>query len=296
MVRLAHFSDIHVTSEPLGWETRDWFNKRLPGWINLRWLGRGRRFRTADDVVEALVADLRQRRPDHLVFSGDATAMGFETEFMHAAELLRLKDPDLPPGIAVPGNHDYYTRASAKVGHFERYFTPWQTGERIDDFTYPFAQRVGSVWLVAVNSCTGNRWTWDASGQVDAPQLERLDQLLAHLEPAPRILVTHYPICLASGKRERRTHGLRNLTDLIAVAARGGVGLWLHGHRHGAYYLSHPGVAPFPVVCVGSATQSGYWSYNEYAVEGRQVRATRRRYDPERRRFADSESFELQMP
>src|SRR5436305_919631 len=86
MLRLAHFSDIHLTADPLGWERGDWFNKRLPGWINLRWLGRGRRFRTADDVVEAMTADLRRRRPDHLIFSGDATALGFESEFARAAE------------------------------------------------------------------------------------------------------------------------------------------------------------------------------------------------------------------
>ncbi len=164
MVRLAHFSDIHVTAEPLGWERRDWFNKRLPGWINFRWLGRGLRFRDADQVVATMVAELRQRRPDHLIFSGDATAMGFETEFAHAAKLLAVQDPDLPPALAVPGNHDYYTRASAKLGNFEHYFARWQTGQRVEDFTYPFAQKVGPVWLVAANSCTGNRWTWDASG------------------------------------------------------------------------------------------------------------------------------------
>lgn len=296
MVRLTHFSDIHVTAEPLGWERRDWFNKRLPGWINFRWLGRGRRFRDADQVVATMVAELRERMPDHLIFSGDATAMGFETELIHAARLLGVQDPNLPPGLAVPGNHDYYTRASAKLGNFERYFARWQTGQRIDDLTYPFAQKVGPIWLVAANSCTANRWTWDASGEIDQSQLDRLGKLLESLGSGPRILVTHYPICLASGKRERRTHGLRNLSDLISVAARGGIGLWLHGHRHGAYYLSQPGVAPFPVVCVGSATQSGYRSYNEYVIEGHQIRALRRRYDPTQRRFVQIESFDLQMP
>src|ERR1700704_3736910 len=112
MIRLIHFSDIHITAQPLGWQTRDWFNKRLPGWINFRWLGRAHRFRAADEVVNALVADLIARRPDRLVFSGDATAMGFEPEFVRAVELLRVGREDMPPGLAVPGNHDYYTRIS----------------------------------------------------------------------------------------------------------------------------------------------------------------------------------------
>src|SRR4051812_2671647 len=88
MIRLAHFSDVHVTARPLDWTRADWFNKRLPGWFNLRCLGRGRRFARTDEVLAALAADLRARRPDHVVFSGDATALGFEAEFARAVALL----------------------------------------------------------------------------------------------------------------------------------------------------------------------------------------------------------------
>src|SRR5439155_18065404 len=99
-VRLAHFSDIHLTAKPLGWQLRDWFNKRLTGWLNLRLLRRSRRFRQADNIIVALVAELRRRRPDAIVFSGDATALGFPSEFERAAALLGLRDPDPLPGVA----------------------------------------------------------------------------------------------------------------------------------------------------------------------------------------------------
>jgi 3',5'-cyclic AMP phosphodiesterase CpdA len=296
MVRLAHLSDIHLTSPTLEWTLGDWFTKRYPGWINFRWLGRRFRFRQADEVLSILTAELRSRCPDRIIFSGDATAMGFESEFRRAAEFLGLADAKTPSGLAVPGNHDYYTPGVAASGLFERYFAPWQTGERIDGAIYPFAQRVNEVWLVAVNSCTGNRWFWDASGGVGSSQLERLDRLLQTLPPGPRILITHYPVCLVSGKRERRTHGLRDVLDLVAVAARGGVCLWLHGHRHGPYYLAKPELAPFPVICAGSATQSGLWSYGEYTIEGRQLRALRRVFDPTSRSFQDQETFALDLP
>jgi len=294
-VRLAHLSDVHITARPLGWRRPDWFTKRFPGWINYRWLGRAHRFRRADEVLAALLTDLRARPPDRVIFSGDATALGFEAEFVRAALLLGVGSPEALPGLAVPGNHDYYTPAVQRSGLFERYFAPWQTGERIDGTTYPFAQRVGPVWLVAVNSCTGNRAPWDAGGSVDAPQLERLGLLLERLEPGPRILVTHYPVALSSGQKERRTHGLRNLTDLVRVAARGGVCLWLHGHRHGPYCLPSPSFAPFPVICAGSATQYGLWSYNEYAIAGSRLEATRRVYAPGTRRFEDAGTFELSL-
>src|SRR5262249_36580920 len=157
-VRLAHFSDIHVTAPDCAWKRSDWFNKRMSAWLNLRVLGRGYRFRHTDRVLTALGEDLRQRGYDRLLFSGDATALGFEEEVARAARLLGVGRPDTPPGLAVPGNHDYMTRHALAGGQFERHFAPWQRGERVDASTYPFAQRVGPVWLIGVNSATPNRW------------------------------------------------------------------------------------------------------------------------------------------
>jgi len=292
-VRLAHFSDIHVTCRPLGWQREDWLNKRLAAWMNLRILGRAHRFRHADQVLVALMSDLRLRRPDHLIFSGDATALGFEAELIHAAGLIGLRDGARLPGIAVPGNHDYCTPTAAESGDFEKHFACWQTGERVDDAVYPFAQRVGSAWLVAVNTSTANRWAWDASGGVDALQLDRLARLLSRLPGGPRILVTHYPVCLKSGKPERRSHRLRNLDDLVRIAAAGKISLWLHGHRHGAYHHESPMLAPFPVICAGSATQYGLWSYSEYLILEGQVKGMRRVYDQQSGAFREDESFQV---
>jgi 3',5'-cyclic AMP phosphodiesterase CpdA len=294
-VRLAHLSDIHITTSPLGWRLRDYFNKRLPGYFNFRVMGRGRRFSNAETVLSDLVAEVEQRRPDHVVFSGDATAMGYAAEFARAASLLKVGDAEMLPGLAVPGNHDYYTVQSAAAGMFERYFAPWQQGERVDDAVYPFAQRVGHVWLIGVNSCTGNRWAWDAGGAVDVPQLDRLARLLDRMDGGPRILVTHYPIGLADGRKELFNRGLRNLGDLVKVAERGGVRLWLHGHRHGGYHLATSGHASFPAICVGSATQNHHWTYNEYTVEGDHLRAARRVYSPRDRCFVETSAFELTL-
>jgi 3',5'-cyclic AMP phosphodiesterase CpdA len=294
-VRLAHVSDVHVTADPIGWRPVDYWSKRYTGWINFRWLGRRHRFRHAEDVLAALTADLKRQRPHRVVFSGDATALGFEAEFARAAALLHVSGSNALPGLAVPGNHDYYTRAVEASGLFERYFAPWQEGERVDGAIYPFAQRVGHVWLVAVNSATGNRWSWDASGAVDAGQLDRLQRLLRQLGPGPRILVTHYPVRLASGRRERRSHGMRNLPDVLAVAAEGGISLWLHGHRHGAYRLTVPNLARFPIICAGSTTQSGQWSYGSYTIDGRDFHGVRRVFQPDGSHFTDGEGFEFEL-
>lgn len=295
VVRLAHFSDIHITSCPLGAPLRQWLNRRTAAWLNLRVLGRARRFRHADDVIHTLMAELRERGIDHLIFSGDATALGCENEMARAAKLLQVAERESLPGLAVPGNHDYCTPQDIADRRFERHFAPWLAGERVDGSTYPFAQRVGHVWLVAVNSSTANRWPWDASGAVSAEELKRLEELLPRLTGGPRILITHYPLCKSDGDPEPVTHGLRNRLELLDVAARGGVALWLHGHRHHAYQHHDPNLAPFPVICAGSATQSGRWSYGDYTIRGNRLEAVRRSFDLETGRFRDAEKFELEL-
>jgi 3',5'-cyclic AMP phosphodiesterase CpdA len=290
-VRLAHFSDVHVTAPLCSWSLRDWFNKRMSAWVNLRVLGRGRHFRHTDKILAALRADLKRREIDRIVFSGDATAMGFTEEVRRAAELLGVGES---AGLAVPGNHDYCTPAAMHSGDFERHFAPWLAGERMGNEVYPFAQRAGPYWLVGVNSSTANYLAWDARGRVGDAQLERLARLLDRLSPGPRILVTHYPVRLASGKPEHAYHGLRDLDELVSVARRGGVVLWLHGHRHDPYL--HADGLPFPVICAGSATQHGRWSYSEYVLTGPRLSAVQRVYDEASEQFREGRTFELELP
>jgi 3',5'-cyclic AMP phosphodiesterase CpdA len=295
MIRLCHLSDIHLTADPLGWHFEDWFNKRLAAWANLRILGRGHRFRDSERVLQALMDQLRQNPPDRLIFSGDATALGFETEIAHAARMLGLADSRPIPGLAVPGNHDYCTIAAQRSGDFERHFSRWQQGDRMDGEVYPFVQKVGHVWLVAVNTATANRWAWDASGAAGAEQLDRLTKLLVRLDEGPRILVTHYPLRTEKGSRENAAHGLRDVESMLRTAAEGGVSLWLHGHRHRSYHIDDREVAPFPVICAGSATQTGRWTYGDYAIEGRSFSGRRKVYEPASGQFVEAEKFTLEL-
>ena len=294
-VRLAHFSDIHLTTRHPGWRLRDLWTKRLTGWLNLTLLGRQSRFLMADEIVRTFRTEWLSFRPDRVIFSGDATTLGFAAELTHAATVLGLKDAQPFFGLAVPGNHDLYVRQAVETGLFERSFAPWLTGERVDDATYPFAQRVGPVWLVAVNSSVPNHFAWDARGKVGAEQLARLKVLLQRLAPGPRILVTHYPVCRADGAREGTWHGLRDLDPLIAVAVRGGICLWLHGHRHQAYHCLASDRVPFPVLCAGSLTQKGAWSYQQYTITGQHCHAVRRTYNPVQQAFHDAGSFDLDL-
>jgi 3',5'-cyclic AMP phosphodiesterase CpdA len=197
--------------------------------------------------------------------------------------------------LAVPGNHDYYIPCAAASGHFERAFAAWQLGQRIGEFRYPFAQRVGPLWLVAVNSAIPHRWPTDASGSVGREQRERLRQLLNSLGPGPRILVTHYPIAQFNGQPQRPSHGLRDLAEILTIADAGGIALWLHGHDHRNYLLDDRRLAPFPIINAGSTTQLGTWGYNIYSITGWTLKSDRREFDSDLRAFRDGPGCEVAL-
>ena len=295
-VRLAHFSDIHLTAKPLGWRVRDAFSKRPTGWANLVVFGRRTKFAHANDVTAALRREFAARGFDQLVFSGDATTMGFPAEMTESAQRLGVGDPTLPPGIAVPGNHDVYVGRSARDRLFEEAFAPWQRGRRIGDEHYPFAQKIGHVWLIGLNSSTPNLLVWDGRGRVGKVQLARFRELCATLDPGPRIVVSHYPLLMEDHKPESFWHRLRDWAPARDAAAECGVSLWLHGHRHRWYVLPPAANLPFPTICTGSSTQTGRWGYHDYTIDGWHLTGARRVYDEVSKSFVDSDTFELELP
>jgi 3',5'-cyclic AMP phosphodiesterase CpdA len=295
MVKLCHFSDIHLTARPLGWTVQDLLGKRTTGWFNITLLGRGDRFKHAPSIADVLRYEFQTRGYDHLVFSGDATMLGFETEMAVAAAVLGVGDASVPPGIAVPGNHDVYVARAEHKQAFEAAFQPWQQGLRIGDWTYPFAQKVGHVWLIGVNSARANFWMWDARGRVGQQQLMRLRKLTAELEAGPRIVVSHYPILTQKRQPEPRFHRLRDWRLVRDVAAECGIHLWLHGHKHHWYVLPAGHNLPFAAICAGSGTQTRRWGYHEYTITGWHLSGLRRVYDPRAQAFVDADTFELDL-
>jgi 3',5'-cyclic AMP phosphodiesterase CpdA len=280
MLRFLHYSDVHLTVPNLGWRPRDILSKKAVGWVNVKLLGRGFRFKHAATVADAMMADARKRGHDAILFSGDATKLAFEPEFAFAAERLGVGATDLPPAIAVPGNHDNYTRRDIRAEKFERHFAPWLVGERIGEHRYPFARRFGHAWIICVNSSQPQGFNTAASGAIGTAQLQRLVALCQTLGPGPRILVTHYPLRDGHGRIERRSHRLLDHAAAIAAGTESGIGLWVHGHIHHPFVLPPSAQIPFPVICVGSATQTGRWAHNEYLLAGSELTMTRRVWNP----------------
>lgn len=269
-LRFLHASDIHLL-DLTGVGPLRYFNKRATGGLNLLL---GRRKRHDEDRFDALVEASRRLGVDRLVLTGDLTNLALESEFEHVAR--RLSSLPLPVTV-IPGNHDTYTRGSARARRFERYLGGFMEGERLSDAPYPFVQDYGDVALVGVSSAVPTRPLW-ATGRVGPDQLTRLAEVLRRLrgEGKMRVVLIHHPVMEGVA---RPRHELVDLDAFGRVIAREGAELVLHGHEHKVVrgHIEGP-EGPVPVHGISSGTAVAAAApyaagFTVYEIEGGTMRS-----------------------
>lgn len=228
-MRLAHFSDIHVTRFPL---SQGFALKRLAAVASYTGMGRGRDFAGSDARIAKLLEDVDGLGVDHALCTGDVTGVTGDEELARCAQLFghRLREP--ARWTVIPGNHDRYVASQA--GAFERHFGALCEGGR-----FPFTKRLApGVTLVAIDVCRPTALV-DSSGLVGEAQLAQLAQVLTDraLRDEFVVLALHYGLLRADGQRDKRSHGLRDDLALMALVDRPDVtvDVVLHGHMHRPY-------------------------------------------------------------
>lgn len=229
-------------------------SKRLLGWISWRIRRSGVH---RPEVLEALLADLRETRPDQVVITGDLTNISLPAEFPAALEWLRRIG--LPERVSVvPGNHDAYVRVPREVSWdlWSEYLASDPTPAAGPEIRFPSLRVRGPLAIVGLNSAlpTG---PFLASGALGSEQLQRLEVLLAELARGERfrLLLIHHPPVRGDLSRRR---GLADAPALAELLSRCGVDLILHGHLHRTRFATLPGPrGPIPVVGVRSASDRG---------------------------------------
>jgi 3',5'-cyclic AMP phosphodiesterase CpdA len=265
--RLAHISDLHLGPLPKV-RTKDLFSKRVIGYYNWK---RNRRGAHRVEIVDALLADLKEQAPDHTVVSGDLVNISLKAEFTAAADWLRtLGEPDKV--TVVPGNHDAYVPLA-----WHEAWVHWSDYMAGDDgfapadakAAFPFQRRRGRIELVGLSSAVASPPTF-ATGKLGRRQRERLDAILASLGPTGhcRVLIVHHPPIRALTAFRRRLVDDRSLAHILAAH---GADLILCGHEHELKLGSLPGPARerIPVVVapsashgeVGTGRRGGYLIY-----------------------------------
>lgn len=223
-LRFLHTSDVHLLRLE---GVRPWHyaGKRITGRLNLA-LARGRKH--DQSRFDTMMRRAEQLGVDRVVITGDLTNLSLDSEF----ELCREKLAALAvPCTVIPGNHDAYTRGSARQQRFESYLGDFMDGEREGEHAYPFLQRFGcDVAIIGVSTAVPTA-PFYATGVVGPGQLARLGQMLAHAagEGRARIVLIHHPPTEGVSKPR---HRLLDTHAFAAVIREHGAELVLHGHEH----------------------------------------------------------------
>jgi 3',5'-cyclic AMP phosphodiesterase CpdA len=235
-MKIAHFSDLHLLALD-GVPLRRFLNKRITGWVNLRYR-RSSIHRAA--YVTAIAREIARIGPDHVVVTGDLTNLALEGEYELARDLLE-KELRLDPAhvTVVPGNHDVYTRGALVSRRFERYFGRWLESDLPDLATdanggrFPIVKLRDSVAIIGMSSAVP-RLPLIAAGELGAAQIGALSRVLEHPEVSKRIVVLamHHPALHLWSPLKTYFEGLRDAPALIAQLRPLNRGLLLHGHLH----------------------------------------------------------------
>ncbi len=267
MIRVLHFSDVHVQEDVLRMPTLELLGKRTLALGNL-WLTRGRLFKESVPKLAALSEFAARENVDFAICTGDYTALGTELEYVAARAAIDGLTKRPLGFCTVPGNHDLYLADALRHTRFERHFGVYTASdwpEYAADGVYPYVRLVNDDFaVVGVNSAKPNPSPFTSAGLIPQAQLDALAKLLSDPRLGERrvMVMTHYGILRRDGMPDSHHHGLHNADALVAVCNRPNVVL-AHGHIHGRY--AHPPVSGRPwIFCAGSTTQrdrEGFWLY-----------------------------------
>ena len=221
MTTLAHITDLHL---PLHGRLRrgELMGKRAFSALN--W-ARKRRRTHLKQVAEALADDLIAHAPDHIAVTGDTVNFGLPREFDAGADWMdRFGAPE--DVSSVPGNHDAILKGvEAKR---DAVFARFATGDN-GVAAYPWLRRRGDIALIGVSTSVSTP-PFFAQGQVGAPQLAALGDLLTATRDMCRVVLIHHP---PSGPVKPRKR-LLDAEAFRTVVAQNGAEMVLHGHNHKA--------------------------------------------------------------
>ena len=246
---LAHLSDPHLAPLPQP-SPRELMGKRMLGYLN--WT-RNRHAFHRRDVLDALIADMKAQRPDHIAVTGDLMNLSLDAELKQAAKWLR--SVGTPEHVSlVPGNHDAYV-----PDMHDRFASEWADYLRGDNappdsaVTFPYVQRRGPLVLIGLSTAVPTP-PFMATRKLGTQQLAALEKILASTPPeeAFRVLLIHHPLDTDVKRRYKR---LLDADELTAILRRRGAELVLHGHDHRHATICIDGLrGKIPVVGVPSAS------------------------------------------
>jgi 3',5'-cyclic AMP phosphodiesterase CpdA len=227
-MRIAQVSDFHYTH--ITWNPFRLFSKRILG--NLNWVfSRESEFST--DQLELLPPLFTELGVDLVLLGGDFSTTSLAEEFESASQFVKQIEQ---PWIAVPGNHDHYTRSSYRNKHFYRYFANHrkEISHPVDFFTLKDhgveAHRIAPTWWAIALDTARSTHFFSSAGLLSEKLEGYLEEIIQLLPPNDSILMlNHYPFFQNDETRRNLERG-EVLQSFLNRHPR--IRLYLHGHTH----------------------------------------------------------------
>jgi len=296
-IRIAHFTDLHITTNPSQIDWKSLLGKRAIGWSNLKFRRRFSSVQKASVVATALVRDIGELNPDHVVVTGDFTGLSLPSEYETAHKLLSpLFQPDNT--TLLPGNHDVYVSSAVRGKLFEKWFGEWTASDLevsnslldgCNDYPFPIVRLLGDdVALICLRDARPT-WLHDSSGKVPREQVEALERILSSGLVANRvkILALHYGLVDRNGMLDSYFHRLHNAKTIKNLAERYDISLVIHGHIHGRFVHRQHSVGSMAIANPGAVAFGGLsMAYHIYEISKDHIALQVRRYNRETGEYA----------
>ncbi len=274
-MRLVQISDFHFSH--LTWNPFRLFSKRLLG--NLNWLFR-RKGHFFEEQLQDLLKLFETMNPDLILFGGDFTTTSLKEEFEKA---FRWVSKIKYPWIAIPGNHDRYTRRSCKKKHFYNYFANQRKSIshpveffKLKDHRVEAHLLERNWWLVALDTTAATSLI-SSEGIFSIQNEKFLKEVLKIIpEEASIILFNHFPFFQNDHKLHNLVRG-EVLQKLIEEDPR--IRLYLHGHTH-RHSVADLQVSNLPIILdSGSCAQGKRGTWNLIDIDPEKCNISTYRWD-----------------
>ncbi len=262
--RIAQLSDFHFTH--VTWNPFKLFPKRFFGQMN--WLlSRNKNF--AFSNLQDLPSLFSKMNIDLVVLGGDFTTSSLHQEFSLAKTFIETLNL---PWIAIPGNHDQYTRRSFIQKRYYRYFKNKNAAFYSLEKDGIEAHRIAPHWwLIALDTTHATKLS-SSQGFFSEKQENTLEELFNAIPQNDSIiLLNHYPFFQHGSPKHCLMRG-EALESLIKEHSN--IVLYLHGHTH-QHIMADLQKSNLPILLdAGSCTQTqNSWNLIDLTEKGCTVTA-----------------------
>lgn len=279
-LRIAHISDLHFAAANLS--PLHFFSKR---WIGnfYQLLSRYKNFDCSQ--LEKLADQFSSLKIDYVLVTGDLTTTTRAQELELAkAFIARLQAKGLRV-IAIPGNHDHYTKKAWREKHFYRFFPDHgENGFSLKEDGLALIPLQKEWTLLALDTACATPLR-SSQGHFHPKTESALKKALSGIPSQQNIIVmNHFP--LFEQERPRKTLvGASSLRSILSAYPN--IRFYLHGHTH-IHCVADLRASHYPIILdSGSTSQkaSGTWNQIDLTPNSATVHAYRTASEPVQHSF-----------